>query len=557
MGTLTDLYGQSLDRLSTVRADKLPIRAIGLVASVVLAYHYSLQTLLRGLTLQTPVAYLALVPLIALLLGAANFRLQPNLRPIHDRQLDWIIGLFLVGLAWMISALLPSAYSADYWLNRVDMLGLPFFAAGLVSLLYGVRRLWAMRWAVAFLFLAWPDPYVSLLASAIGASTDIALFFVGMSLHLLPVAQPLGQGAFLISHAGTQFSLAVGSACSGINSLVGFVILGAALNVLFVGSLWRRAAWLAVGLLVVGLLNVVRIDLIFITGWALGQSVAVDVLHPFAGIVVFGVGALAMFGIAPAFGLRIPVPDLASRDRSAPLAAQTLESSTSRSPYLPLRRPAYPIAVGLLLGVLLAFPNASFAHFDAVADAFGSPTLGVIDPSAFTVPGWQGSTPVGFGQASQYFGSNGTWDRVGFTATAQGSVGQGTFYLDVIRTDDSGSLAAYGVEACYDFHGYSQVESLTADVGAGVAAKLASYRSPIGGTDWTILWWEWPFNAGGQARFERLVLLAPLNPTDQAGGTTPVSTYEAAQQMLTGLARQIVAQARADVAPTPLPASQQ
>jgi hypothetical protein len=49
---------------------------------VALAYNYSLETLVRGLGLQTPLAYLALVPLIALALGAVNFRLQPNLRPI-------------------------------------------------------------------------------------------------------------------------------------------------------------------------------------------------------------------------------------------------------------------------------------------------------------------------------------------------------------------------------------------------------------------------------------------------------------------------------------------
>ena len=51
-------------------------------------------------------------------------------------------------------------------------------------------------------------------------------------------------------------------------------------------------------MLLVGLLNVARIDLIFVAGWALGESFAIDVLHPVAGIVVFGVGALAMLGLA-------------------------------------------------------------------------------------------------------------------------------------------------------------------------------------------------------------------------------------------------------------------
>jgi exosortase len=544
-------------RVPELPLDRIPVRAIALVASVTLAYNYSLQTLTRGLGLQTPLAYLALVPPIAFLLGAANFRLQPNLRPIHDRQLDWIIGLFLVAVAAVVSVLLPSSYSADFWLHRLDMLGLPFFTAGLVALLYGVRRLWALRWAIAFLFLAWPDPYVSVLASAIGTSTDIALAVVGASLHVLPVAKPLGQGTFLIDHNGTDFSLAVGSACSGINSLVGFIILGGALNTILRGSLWRRVLWMAVGLMVVGLLNVARIDLIFIAGWALGESFAIDVLHPVAGIVVFGIGTLAMLGLAPVFGLHIPRPP---RQETVTAAAPALVSAAlaraetaKRSGHA--RRPAYSIAAGFALAAMMAIPNASFAHYDSLVDAFGSPTLAAIDPSTVILPGWQGSTPVTFDQATQYFGQNGTWERVGFGATVPSGAGPSTVYLDVIRTDDSGSLASYGVDSCYNFHGFIQQSSLSADVGAGVAAKIASFQSPIGGTDWSILWWEWPFNANGQTRFERLVLLAPLAPPSQAGATNSLATFQSTETVLTGLARQIVSQALAYPAPSANPAA--
>jgi exosortase len=545
-------------RAPSLPLDRIPVRAIGVVASVALAYNYSLQTLTRGLGLQTPLAYLALVPPIALLLGAANFRLQPTLRPIHDRQLDWIIGLFLMSIAAVISVLLPSAYSADFWLHRLDMLGLPFFAAGVVALLYGVRRLWAMRWAIAFLFLAWPDPYINALSSVIGASTDVALAVVEASLHILPVAQPLGNGTFLINHAGTPFSLAIGSACSGINSLVGFVILGAALNTIFRGRLWRRLVWIAAGLLLVGLLNVIRIDLIFVAGWALGESFAIDVLHPVAGIIVFGLGALAMFGIAPLFGLEIPRPPREEHSAASPsLVSAAVQKADAAKRSGHARKPAYSIAVGLAFGAMLAIPNASFAHYDSLVDAFGSPTLAAIDPAAVSATGWQGAAPINFDQAPQYFGANGTWERVAFGSTDTSAAGPTSVYLDVIRTDDSASLAAYGVEACYNFHGFTQVAYSSVDVGAGVDAKWATYRSPVAGTDWAILWWEWPYNAGGQTRFERLVLLAPLNQADQPGGKTSDATFQAAQAALAGLGHQIVVQAMSDLAPTANPAAQQ
>jgi exosortase/archaeosortase family protein len=570
-------------RVSRLPLERIPVRAIGLVASVTLAYNYSLQTLTRGLGLQTPLAYLALVPPIALLLGAANFKLHPNLRPINDRQLDWIIGLFLISFAAVITLFLPSAYSADFWLHRLDMIGLPFFTAGLVSLLYGVRRLWSMRWAIAFLLLAWPDPYVSVLSSAIGTSTDIALAVVTASLHVFPVAQPLGDGTFLINYAGGPFSLSVGSACSGINSLVGFLILGGALNTIFTGSLWRRVLWMIAGMMVVGFFNVIRIDMIFVAGLAAGEPFAIDVLHPVAGIIVFGVGALAMLGLAPWFGLSIPqaprdelpadedaAPRPPLRERMRAMATRVKSAASGPATGRPAegsvpdarrsgatRRPAYSVAVALALGLMLAVPNAGFAHYDSLVDAFGTPTLGAIDPSTVAVPGWSSSPPVGFAQATQYFGSNGTWDRLAFSAKSPSSDGLSSVYLDVIRTDDSGSLASYGIEACYNFHGFTQVSNQTADVGAGVDAKMASFRSPDGGTDWSILWWEWPYNAGGQTRFERLVLLIPLNEADQPGGSTSQTTFQAAQLTLTTMAHEIVAQAIGVTAPTLNPATQQ
>ena len=208
------------------------------------------------------------------------------------------------------------------------------------------------------------------------------------------------------------------------------------------------------------------------------------------------------------------------------------------------------MAVGLMLAALLAVPDASFAHYDSLVDAFGHPTLGTIDPSSLSVAGWQSAPATAFDQATAYFGSHATWERVPFNSTGASAAGPSSVYLDVIRTDDAGSLAAYGVEACYDFHGFSRVASVSTNVGAGVEAQQASYRSPTAATDWSILWWEWPYDAGGQTRYERLVLLAPLDAADQPNGMTPAASFNAAQSTLASLARAIVADGMSDPAPS-------
>jgi len=71
--------------------ERVPRRALALLGLVLLAHHYSLQTLARGLALQTPLADLALVPLIALILAWVRLRREPAPRPIHDRQVDYIV----------------------------------------------------------------------------------------------------------------------------------------------------------------------------------------------------------------------------------------------------------------------------------------------------------------------------------------------------------------------------------------------------------------------------------------------------------------------------------
>src|SRR3981081_4523845 len=77
---------------------------------------------------------------------------------IHDRQLDYIVGIPLVVGAVAIAYALPARLSTMFWVWRIDLLSLPLFAAGTVALVFGVRALWRMRAAIALLLLGWPLP---------------------------------------------------------------------------------------------------------------------------------------------------------------------------------------------------------------------------------------------------------------------------------------------------------------------------------------------------------------------------------------------------------------
>src|SRR5215467_9699067 len=76
------------------------------IALVVAAYRTSLSTLVEFMSLDTPLAHLALVPIISIVLALASRRRDAGPQ-IHDRQLDWIVGLPLVAGALVVNFILP------------------------------------------------------------------------------------------------------------------------------------------------------------------------------------------------------------------------------------------------------------------------------------------------------------------------------------------------------------------------------------------------------------------------------------------------------------------
>jgi exosortase len=516
-------------------ARELPLRAAVIAGLVVLAYHYSLLTLARGLTLQTPLAYLALVPLMALGLAAARVRIEPRGLSIHDRQVDWIVGLVLLGITAAILVLLPNSTSSGFWLARVDLLTLPLFVSGLIALLFGVRRVWSLRFPILFLLLAWPVPYSMFLAGATGGFTDLTARLVAAFTRVVPFAEASSSDDTLIfiGSGVERFGVSIGSACAGLNGFVGFFLIGTAMLYLVRGALVRRMAWLAVGLLLVFGLNMLRIIAIIGVGAVFGQEAALDVLHPVAGMVVFTAGVIGMVALVPVFGLRF----IARTDRPNVAAPEPS----------PVRRARPALVMATAFAVLLAATNATYARFDAISSGLTDARLQTFDARTATVPDWDSRYISAFPLATQYFGASATWDRVLWWPEDDAILhSERTVYVDVITTDDPGTLAAYSLEACYRFHGYDVASISHADIGAGVQAQVIDYHNTKVDADWSALWWEWPYSEDGVTRYERIVIFMSEGPNSEFSGITaePIDTqapeFAQSDRFLVTLARDIV-----------------
>lgn len=490
------------------------VRVAVLLGLVAVAYHYSLLSLAQSLGLETPLAYVGLVPVIALALAALRARPLKAEPPIHDRQVDYIVGLPLMAAALAVNALLPKRLSTLFWVARLDLFTLPLFVAGAVAVLFGVRVLWRQRVAVGFLFLAWPLPYSVLLLRFLNGFTGLTLAGLRLALRVVHVAEPLPSAdgsLFQVQHK-PPFPISVVSACSGVNGMVGFLIVGLALTAVVQGPRMRKGLWLGGGLLLLWLVNIGRILAILWAGKTWGEKVAIDVLHPYAGLVTFNLGVGALLLVMRPLGLSIV------RGREA-----ADDEASQRTVPRAVPRAAAAVAVVALIGVSLSSINSGLRSYDLVADAVGAPRLWSFSDHPFAPDGWRPLRSAEYTWAKPYFGEKSTWLRYQYRllpkAVSAFSAGL-PVVADVISTTDVRTFSAYGIEACYRFHGYRLGSVANVALHGGVTGQVLSYVNAKAGQAWTVVYWIWPVKSFAGTRYERVVLYSQ-NSAGGAGGARP------------------------------------
>jgi len=501
-----------LQRLAAVdwRTKARPALAIVIIVA---AYRVSLITLLEAMRLDTPLAHLALVPFIALGL-AAIVRKRDAGPAIYDRQLDWIAGTFLVVVALSANVILPARLSTQFWIWRIDLLTLPLFVAGVISLLFGVRTLWKYRFGVGFLFLAWPYPYTLALDRWLNSFTELTITSLDKVLEFIPLAAKVAGSDtnFQVLKNGHDVTMSVASACSGANGLLGFGLVASAFLLVLDGSKKRKATWLLVGGLLVWVLNLARIMVIFWAAGQWGERVAIDGFHPFIGLIVFNLAIVVMVFALKPFGLRI-------RTQSAKSSDPHTATPRVSAPYRPRARMAMSClaVVGVGVGVF----NGQLRDYDRIADSLGSPRLASFETSQETPDGWSLQQVAEYPEYQRFFGDGSQWLRYRYTSTGVNADGSAPEFVanvpiiaDVIDTPDRAALDAYGIEQCYTFHGYEISGRQSVDLGEGLFGGMLTWTQTDTNYTYTTLYWHWPIKTGSGTRYERVTLVMNDQPTN-------------------------------------------
>lgn len=231
-------------------------------------------------------------------------RLWPNAMRVAKRP-PLIISIGLVAI------LLP-AFVVARITQIVEIEGYLVYAV-VVAALYSViggaamRRLWFPLFYIAFIF---PPPESVIWAITMPMKIGISQAAVWL---LDQLGYPIGAEGVVI-YIG-QYELLVAAACSGLNSIISLSAITLFYIYLRHEAEWQYALFLTLLIVPVALIaNFVRVLILILLTYHVGEAAAQGFLHNFAGIVMFIVALVTMFAID---SLLKPLWDRALRRKTA------------------------------------------------------------------------------------------------------------------------------------------------------------------------------------------------------------------------------------------------
>ncbi len=407
-------------------------------------------------------------------------RVEPD---IHDRTIDYILGVTAIALACIILWIAPITSSLFFWLWRLDWIAIPFFITGSIALLFGVRTVWRQRLPILLLFAAWPMPWIALHnAGGIGvfdSTTEGVATAVGHFLLRLGVVSSVGDTSAWSTHVGLV--------------LISVVVIAIALVPTMRGRTAAKAAW---ALLAIG------------TAWllSLGVLVGASIVMP----APLSAGEARLPGLSMGFipvALTIAGTWVARRQRGVRVSRTSVTVRNRLGP----RAMATALIAVLAAGLLLGAADRQLGRYKAAADDFGSSTLVVSGDLPNQLVGWTSVSKLSHRWGAVYLDKSATWTRYTYepvTTNGHAAPGQGSFTIDVISATDLNSLSTYDVAANYQLQGHQLLSSSHVDLGSGIVGQVVRYALGPNHDSWIGVYWEWPVWSGAGLRYERLVFSA-------------------------------------------------
>lgn len=282
----------------------LGLKVATIIAATLAIFHQDL-TIIANDALQNEVtSYVLVIPFLFIYLIyrkrkmlAQVMQMENKDQPKKTKHLPTIMGILL-----SITAILLY-WHGSYTFTPLEyhVFALPFFTAGLTLVLFNIQTLRQLAFPIAFLILLMPPPsdityYLGSTFSVISSKVSYAII------------NALGIPSTLISEYGnpviqittpnqTTLSFAIDIACSGIYSLISFLVFAVLITYLIRDKPWKKLALFLTGLSLIYLLNIARITTILMIGYYSSEETALQLFHLLGGwfLILAGTFLLLLF----------------------------------------------------------------------------------------------------------------------------------------------------------------------------------------------------------------------------------------------------------------------
>jgi len=280
--------------------------AVLISATVFVIYRHDLQMLVNEALNNEAFTHILLVPFFVGFLFylkknvvEASIALEKDRRRSKVEHADELVGVVLCLIAFLI-----------YWYGshtfyplEYHIFSIPIFITGVILIIFDLKTTLILLFPTFFLFFLVPPP-MELLYSVGGfmANFETQPAYLLLKNLGLPVQLSSSYGPPIIqlstTSTGKPTHFAVDLPCSGMYSLMAFIMFAAFLAFITKASTLRKLLIFPVGFVIFEALNVIRITTIVAIAYFLGEEIAMTFFHSVTGLILIFVGMLLTLGIA-------------------------------------------------------------------------------------------------------------------------------------------------------------------------------------------------------------------------------------------------------------------
>ena len=342
--------------------------------------------------------HILLVPFFAIFLFylkrdlvKASLSLERSRERFRVKYLDEIAGLILCLVAFLI-----------YWYGshtfyplEYHIMSIPVFLMGITLILSNSKVLTVLIFPILFfLFLIPPPMELIYAAGGLLANFEVRVSYLLLRSFGVPVilSSSYGPPTIQLMPNSNPTSFTVDLPCSGVYSLVAFVMFSAFLSFTSKASIKRKILMFIFGFFVFEILNIIRITAIVSIAYSFGEEIAMFVFHSVAGLFLIFFGMLLTLLFADKI-LKIQIFPKTRRIKSCPQCKKSMNErqifclSCGRF----LKNPSWKISRGTWAKILLLLVGCWL-----VTISLSAPTFALAKESIEIIPGssWENVTGI-------------------------------------------------------------------------------------------------------------------------------------------------------------------